>query len=532
MTKRVCIIGAGFSGLTAIKCCLDENLTPVCYEKGNDIGGLWNYQESEKDAACVYKSTIINTSKEMMAFSDFPIPKEFANFMHNKKLMEYARLYATEFNLLDHIQFGVEVLSCALASDHEMTGKWNVRVKSGEGERTEIFDALLVCTGHHATPHYPLHEFPGFEKFGGFTVHSHSYREPKNFEDKRVVVIGIGNSGGDIAVELSKHAQQVFLSTRRGAWVLNRVGPKGVPLDYAFTSRFATMLKDNLPFSWSNYFQESILNNRFDHAKYGLKPKHRFFSQHPMVNDSLPNSILSGSVKMKCNVAEFTENGVVFEDGSSEEVDGVIFATGYTFGFPFFDESIIKVTRNHCKLYKHMWPPALTKANMAVIGGIQPFGAINPISEIQCRWATKVFKGDLLLPSPSSMAEDINQTTYEMNQQFYSSQRHTIQVDYVNYMDTIAEKIGAKPNVIKLFLTDPKLASMVAFAGCTPFQYRLTGPGAWQLARETILSQRYRVDFPLSTRNMEPDKPSGWSWLLVSLVVVFLGWFVLHYLNG
>ena len=109
---RVAVIGAGASGLPAIKCCLDDGLEPICYERSGDIGGLWNYEnslEEGKGQACVMKSTVINSSKEMMCYSDFPIPAEYPNFMHNKLVLQYLHLYAEHFNLYPYIRFDTEV---------------------------------------------------------------------------------------------------------------------------------------------------------------------------------------------------------------------------------------------------------------------------------------------------------------------------------------------------------------------------------------------------------------------------------------
>lgn len=106
--KRIAVIGSGASGLTCIKCCLEEGLEPVCFERSDDIGGLWRYQENpEEGRASIYKSVIINTSKEMMCFSDYPIPDHYPNFMHNSQVLEYFRMYAKEFGLLKYIQFKV-----------------------------------------------------------------------------------------------------------------------------------------------------------------------------------------------------------------------------------------------------------------------------------------------------------------------------------------------------------------------------------------------------------------------------------------
>lgn len=118
----------------------------------------------------------------------------------------------------------------------------------------------------------------------------------------------------------------------------------------------------------------------------------RALSQHATINDDLPNRIISGRVRVKPNVREFTETSAIFEDGTREDIDAVVFATGYSFSFPFLEECV-KVVENQVSLYKYVFPVDLEKPTLAFIGFIQPLGAIMPISELQCRWATRVFKG-------------------------------------------------------------------------------------------------------------------------------------------
>ena len=137
---------------------------------------------------------------------------------------------------------------------------------------------------------------------------------------------------------------------------------------------------------------ENQLNKRFDHTLYSLRPKHPPLSQHPTLNDDLPNRIISGSVIVKPNIKTFTQNGVVFEDGTTAEVDVAFMATGYIFGFPFLDKSVLEVKDNEVNLYKWMFPPDLEKPTLCVIGCIQPLGALMPISENQSRLFTRVLK--------------------------------------------------------------------------------------------------------------------------------------------
>lgn len=173
---------------------------------------------------------------------------------------------------------------------------------------------------------------------------------------------------------------------------MNRVSDRGLPVDMLSLTRFLQFFNQKFP-NFGNSVFEFKLNRKFDHESYALKPNHRVFAQHPMVNDDLPNRIVCGAVKIKTDIAEFTETGVKFEDGTFEDnIDVVFLATGYKFGFPFLDKSVIEVKNNQVDLFKYEFPPDLEKPTLAVIGFIQPLGAIMPISELQCRLAARVFK--------------------------------------------------------------------------------------------------------------------------------------------
>ena len=189
---RVAIIGAGASGLTSIKCCKDEGLEPVCFEQEASIGGLWYFTEEERHSS-VYRSTVINTSKEMMCFSDFPIPKEYPPFMHHQLIMKYLHLYAKEFDLYKCIRFRIKVVDLKKAPDFEESGKWEILFQELDGKNPdavnkEVYDAVMLCVGHHSEPSWP--SFPGMDEFSGLKIHSHSYKDFKPFENKKVLVVG------------------------------------------------------------------------------------------------------------------------------------------------------------------------------------------------------------------------------------------------------------------------------------------------------------------------------------------------------
>lgn len=189
MAKRIAIIGGGSSGLTAVKTCLEEGFVPVCFERYSDIGGIWYYNDGvEQGRASVYKSCVINTSKEMMAYSDFPMPVEFPPFIPHHMLLKYLRMYVEHFKLLPYIRFNTTVKNITKSPDYDSTGRWIVQFTNDVGSKEELFDGVMVCTGHHHIPHMPT--FKGQKVFTGLSFHSQQYRTPECFRNKRVLVIG------------------------------------------------------------------------------------------------------------------------------------------------------------------------------------------------------------------------------------------------------------------------------------------------------------------------------------------------------
>ncbi|KAM8929989.1 dimethylaniline monooxygenase [N-oxide-forming] 2-like [Pelodytes ibericus] len=499
---KVAIIGAGSSGLAAVKSCLEEGLDPTCFERSEDIGGVWRYTKKvENGRASIYQSVVTNTSKEMMCYSDYPIPETYPNYLPNTKLLAYYRAYAERFNLLKYIQFQTLVHSVKKCPDFSSSGQWEIITEKGGKQESAIFDAVMVCSGHHADPYYPVETFPGLKTFKGEYFHSREYKNSHGFEGKRILIVGMGNSAADIAVELSRAASQVFISTRRGAWVMSRVYDQGYPWDICFDTRLQNWIRNTLPSSIVCWLTERKMNAWFDHANYGLQPCDRTQFKEPLFNDELPSRITCGFVVVKPNVTEFSETTVKFNDGSKEEnIDVVIFATGYAYAFPFLDESIIKIETSKANLYRSIIPPNLEKPTLGIIGLIQPLGPIMPTAELQARWLTRIFKGLCRYPPQSEVMDDIAKKKEIFVKRFGSTRENRLQMDFIEYLDELASDIGAKPNTWKMFLTDPVLAMALFFGPCTPVHYRLIGPGKWSEARRQILTTWDRMLIPTKTR--------------------------------
>jgi len=508
--KKICVIGAGPSGLAAIRQCMDEDLDVVCFERSCEVGGLWYYRDGVKEGvASVARSTIINTSKEYSGYSDFPPPLHFPNYMHNSYMLKYFQMYAEANGLERFIRFNTKVLNVTFAEDYNATGRWKVTVEDTEnGQQTsEIFDGVMICTGHHVVPLSP--NFPGQERFKGNIRHTHTYKHPHGYEGKQVLVVGVGNSGADAAAELSLVAKQLYLSTRRGCWIRGRVCHRGYPIDSYMATRAFGLFFSIFPESWMNYAYETYVNSWMDHELFGLKPKHRIFNQHPTINDAFPNAILAGRIAVRPDIKEFTENGVIFSGESKETlIDEVILATGYQMTLPFIDPSIIAPSTNEVYLFKNMFQPDLRHPHtLALIGLVQPTGPIHTAAELQARWFAGLQTGRLKLPSKQEMKKIIEQDKQFVREHFYPSPRHSLEVLYSPYMDSIASYVGCKPNLFKYAITDPKLFYHLIFGLFTVYQYRLEGKHSWKGARDAVISTNDRIRAALQLKYPELPNP-------------------------
>ncbi len=353
--ERYCIIGAGPSGLTAAKNLKKLGIPFTVLEREDDAGGTWYYGSS---AGGVYRSTHLISSKPMTAYPDFPMPDDYPDYPNHVQVLAYLRSYAAHFGLYEHILFGVNLERVERAED----GSWDVMLTRWGRRETRRYRGLIIANGHHREPKYP--SFPG--AFSGKVLHSHDYKTPDVLVGKRVLVVGAGNSGCDIAVEAAQHAAKVFHSVRRGYHFIPKYA-FGVPIDQ-FNE---TALRLRLPLPVRRIVSGLLLRMlRGDPARFGLpKADHRLFEAHPVVNSQLLYALGHGDITPKPNVKELLGERVLFEDGSEEELDLIVYATGYGLSFPFIDEAHLN-WKGGPNLYLHLMHPQYD--NLFMAGLIQP----------------------------------------------------------------------------------------------------------------------------------------------------------------
>jgi thioredoxin reductase len=415
---RVCIIGAGSSGIATAKVLHERGVEFDCFELSDRVGGNWVFG-NKNGLSASYRSLHINTSRARMAFSDFPMPDHLPDFVRHDQIAAYFDAYVDHFGFRNRITFNTGVEHVERRHD----GTFEVRLSTGE---TREYGAVCVANGHHWDQRWPEPAFPGADTFAGEQMHSHSYTDESQLEGKRVVVLGMGNSAMDIAVDASYHAKETYLAARRGAHIV----PKyifGRPFDQpAGPKRIPAWLR------WP-IARVMIKATTGSMTQYGLQaPDHKFAEAHPTISSRILDRLAHGAVTPKPNIAKLEGNRVHFTDGTSVEADLVIYCTGYNITFPFFDETFFAATGNELDLYEHMIDPGIP--GLYFIGLIQPLGAIMPIAERQSLLVADHLTGTYALPRRDAMRRDIDRTRNKMRKRYVASKRHTIQADFDDYM--------------------------------------------------------------------------------------------------
>ena len=409
----VCIIGAGSSGMAAAKALHERGVAFEGFEIGSDIGGMWRYQ-NDNGLSSAYRSLHIDTSRGNLGYPDHPLPNDYPDFPSHEEVLAWLESYAARFDLKRHFRFCCEVKSVVPEPD----GAWRVQLADGTASR---YRSVIVANGHLWDPR--MASFPG--AFDGDQLHSHHYRTAAPFADKNVLIVGIGNSAVDIAVDVCKSARRTLLSTRRSAWVM----PKyimGIPVD-RWSGFFMRKLRLPTPVSrtlvrWLAYLVVG------DQSRFGVpRPRHAIWREHTTLSQELLPYCGHGWIRVKPNVRQLANDRVEFEDGSVESVDAIIYATGYRTSFPFLDPKLFQVTDDVPALYRRMMPPQLP--GLFFLGLLQPVGPTIPLVEVQARWLASLLSGAMRPPQPAAMAIEIARHIEAVRRRYVGAARYALEVD-------------------------------------------------------------------------------------------------------
>jgi hypothetical protein len=419
---RFCIVGAGSSGLAAAKAFAEAGIPFDCLEREDDVGGNWYYGSP---AGGVYASTHTISSKRMTEYLDFPMPREYPPYPHHRQIWEYLRSYARHFGLYERIEFGRSIERIERTPSEAGSGDWTVRLADGS---VRAYRGVVIANGHNWRPRMP--EYPG--TFAGEVLHSRHYKTPDIFVGKRVLVVGAGNSGCDIAVESALHAERTVLSMRRGYHFLPKFW-QGAPIDRINEN----LLKKRIPLFLRRWLGSRVERTSFgEPGRYGLPaPDHRLFESHPIINQQLFYWLAHGRIAVKPDVAELCERHVRFTDGTREAIDVILYATGYKISFPFIDYPLLNWHDDRPRLFLNVFHPA--EDDLFVIGLIQPdsgqFGLVGLQSQLAAKFVAACDAGKPAGKSfrelkAANYAEDLRN-----GMRYVDSPRHLLEIEHFSY---------------------------------------------------------------------------------------------------
>lgn len=308
--KRICIIGAGPAGLAAARAINVKGIEYDHFDAGKQVGGIWDIKRPDTP---MYDSAHFISSKTMSGFAGFPMPEHYPDYPRHDQIQKYIEAFVERQALADIIRFETRIKDIEKQPD----GSWNVTLDSGE---TTNYLGVVCATGTQWHPKMP--DFKG--NFSGEIVHSSEFRSPDMFRGKRVLIVGAGNSGCDIACDAAANAVTAFISVRRGYHFI----PKhifGKPAD-VFDHE-----SPRLPLWMARPIMTFLLKKlNGDVSRLGLpKPDHKLFESHPIMNSQLLHYLQHGDISAKCDIERLDGRYVIFKDGSSEAIDLILCATGY-----------------------------------------------------------------------------------------------------------------------------------------------------------------------------------------------------------
>jgi len=425
-----CVLGAGSSGLAVAKNLRSAGIPFECFEREDDVGGNWYFG---KPHSSIYRSTRLISSKRGTEYTDFPMPAEWPEHPSHQLVWEYLRSYAQHFGLYEHIRFNMAVASIEPANDAApRTGGWDVSLADGTRRR---YRGVIIANGHNWDPRWP--SYAG--TFDGEALHSSQYTTPDAFAGKRVLIVGGGNSGFDIAADVAPHAAVTFHSMRRGYHLLPRYF-RGEPVD----QRADWALRWRVPLWMRRLRAEQVKTAAWGREVAAVlpRPDHKLFESHPVINSRWPYAVAQKLICVKPDVQSLADGEVAFVDGTRERVDAIIYATGYKLSFPFMDAVHLPWRDGRPDLYLNIFHPQ--RDDLFVAGLIQPDSGQFGLVDYQARLIAAYIR------SLDHRAAGIDRFRHDKQGgavsidggvQYLNSPRHLLEVEHHTYRRRLQREI-------------------------------------------------------------------------------------------
>ena len=422
--QRIGIIGAGPSGLAALKALREAGLEAHAWEAGERVGGVWSLEARDTAA---YDSLHLITSRGRTEYAGFPMPEGTPDYPSRDAVGRWLEDYVERFGLGDHLRLGARIESARRRDE----GGWDVSDQHGTSEHV---DALVVANGHNGEPKLPDPPYPG--EFAGEQLHAMQYRSPEQLRGRRVLVVGMGNSAMDIVTDASLVGARALLSVRHGSWVI----PKrllGKPADQVVKPWVAV----HVPWRLRQPVAQTLLRIAAGRPEtYGLPaPTRGLFQDHPTITDTVLSRIAHGELHPKGPIASLDGELVRFADGSSEPVDVIVWCTGYRVALPFLDGALAGDDPQELPLYKHVLHPGAD--DLFFIGFMQSTGSALPIVERQAQLLAGHLTGRWKPPSPRAMRADQARRRKRALARWGDHGRPGMRVDFDAYMHELGVEL-------------------------------------------------------------------------------------------
>lgn len=353
-SKRYALIGAGPAGLAGARALSQRGISFVGFEAHSDVGGLWDISS---ETSTMYQSAHLISSKTTTAFAEYPMDEALPHYPHHSDMRQYFSDYADRFGLRQHYRFSSKVTRC-----ERIDSGWAVSWDKDGQQSSETFDGLIIANGTLAEPNQP--EWPG--EFSGEIMHSAQYHSPEIFDGKRVLVVGLGNSGADIAVDACHRAAWVGLSVRRGYHFV----PKFIMGRPADTIGGAIKLPFPIKQKVDSFLLKMLAGRGED---FGLPAAdYKLYESHPVMNTLVLNHIGHGDIHVCGDIEKFDGQTVHFRGGNQQDFDIILCATGYKLHYPFIEQAELNWKHNAPSLYLNAFHPEAN--DLFILGMVEAAG--------------------------------------------------------------------------------------------------------------------------------------------------------------